>query len=171
MIISSIVYFVVLCLVTPKVFTGSKIKSNSHHGWIDCIAISMSIICAIHCLLTPVLIVFFPILATTIWVKHDFHLWMILFVLPITATAIFLGCRKHKDKAILFLSATGLSLLTIVALYEAFSHYMHLGCSHHGDGAEIFTISTIINILGGILLSCAHIRNYWLCRNLQCSHQ
>ena len=158
-------------------FMTSKVKNHSHHGWLDFLAISMSFICAIHCLLTPVAVVLFPILATSIWVKHDFHLWMIFLVLPTTATAVFLGCRKHKDKAILILSISGLSLLTIVALYEAFAHYFflsshHHDCAHHhGHAHGIFTPTVIINIIGGTLLSSAHVRNFWLCRKSKCTHE
>ncbi|NQY43878.1 MAG: MerC domain-containing protein [Legionellales bacterium] len=157
------------------ILLNSKFKSHRHHGLLDLLAVSMSFICAIHCLLTPIAVALFPILSTTIWVKHDFHLWMILFVLPTTATAVFLGCRQHKDKVILILSIIGLGLLITVALYEAFSHYIllaHHDCANHGHGHgdEIFTNSVIVNIMGGILLSCAHIRNYWLCRKSRCSH-
>jgi hypothetical protein len=155
-------------------FINSKVRNYSNHGLLDFLAISMSVLCAIHCLLTPIVVALFPILSTTIWVKHDFHLWMLLFVLPITTTAVFLGCRKHKDKAILILSIMGLSLLVVVALNEAFSHYFvlseHHNCSHHGHRDGTFTNSIIVNIIGGILLSCAHVRNYWLCRQSRCSH-
>lgn len=152
------------------VSTSSKASWYSRHGWLDFLAVSMSIVCAIHCLLTPVMIVLFPILATTIWVQHNFHLWMLLFVLPTTSIAVFLGCRKHNDKIILLLSIIGISLLAIIALYETLSHYTllfghhHHNCSHHGMK------HSIINVIGGISLACAHIRNYWLCRSSRCSH-
>ena len=149
----------------------------TQHGWLDSLAISMSVICAIHCLLTPVLIVLFPILTTTFWVHKDFHLWMLLFVLPITSFAVFLGCRKHRDKLVLTLGAFGLGCLFLVSAYESFFHFnqtlLHSDvCPKCADGTlrAHFSITTFANILGGLLLASAHIRNFFLCRRLQCTH-
>ena len=149
----------------------------STHGWLDSLAISMSVICAVHCLLTPLLVVLFPILTTTFWVHQDFHLWMLLFVLPTTSLAVFLGCRKHKNKFVMGLSAAGLACLFAVSLYESLSHANQL--SQHsseclqciqGGVKDHFSVTTFANILGGILLASAHVCNYRLCRRSQCTH-
>ena len=151
--------------------------SDSHcasHGWLDTFAISISIVCAVHCLLTPVLVVLLPIITTTFWVHKDFHLWMLLFVLPTTSLAVFLGCRRHRDKFVMGLSATGLVCLFTVSIYESAFHInkvlQHGGecvqCMHAGH----FKLTTLANILGGLLLVSAHFRNYRLCRRLQCTH-
>lgn len=155
--------------------------SKSHcrsHGLLDSLAISMSMICALHCLLTPVFIVSLPILATSVWIHEDFHLWMILFVIPTTSLAVFMGCKKHKDKAVFFLSMIGLILLSSVAVYETVFHSElvfseHSQCAHctARSNGSILTASTFINIMGGILLSSAHVRNYILCRQLRCNHE
>ena len=87
-------------------------KSNCRsYGWLDSLAIGMSMICAVHCLLTPLLIVFLPIVATTVWVHEDFDRWMILLAVPTTSAAVFMGCRKHKDKAVFILKHDRLNLL------------------------------------------------------------
>ena len=149
----------------------------SSHGWLDSLAISMSVICAVHCLLTPLLIILFPILTTTFWVHQDFHLWMLFFVLPTTSLAVFLGCRKHKDKLIIGLSVAGLACLFTVSLYESFFHANHLlqdgsVCLHcvQGGVKNHLRATTFANILGGALLASAHIRNYRLCRRSCCTH-
>lgn len=156
------------------------VTSKSHcstHGWLDSLAISMSVICAIHCLLTPLLVILFPILTTTFWIHQDFHLWMLLFVLPTTSLAVFLGCRKHKDKIVIGLGAIGLACLFAVSLYESFSYTYQLqehgsACLHClSDGSKNhFSITTCANIIGGILLASAHVRNYRLCRSSHCTH-
>ncbi|MEO0453145.1 MAG: MerC domain-containing protein [Verrucomicrobiota bacterium] len=160
---------------------GTNEKTELHtHGWLDSLAISMSLLCAFHCLLTPVLIIVLPILATSFLVDHDFHLWMIFFVVPTTSAAVFLGCRQHRDKAVLILSSIGLTLLVSIAVYESvFLSEMgsggHTHCeqcdSHesHGTGG-LLTASTYLNLLGGLLLASAHVRNYWLCRHFDCHH-
>ncbi len=157
--------------------TNTSKSQCTTHGWLDSLAISMSIICAVHCLLTPLLIIAFPILATTFWVHQNFHLWMLLFVLPTTSLAVFLGCRKHRDKLVVSLSAIGLSCLFAVSLYESFFHVNHMlehgaECMHglHVEHEEHFPLTTVVNILGGVFLASAHVRNYYLCRRLQCAH-
>jgi hypothetical protein len=149
----------------------------STHGWLDSLAISMSVICAVHCLLTPILVVLFPIITTTFWVHHNFHLWMLLFVLPTTSFAVFLGCRKHRDKFVIGLSSVGLGCLFVVSLYESFFHMSHVfqhgvECAQCSQGSfkDHLTMTTFTNILGGILLASAHVRNYCLCRRLKCEH-
>ena len=159
----------------PMVSTSKS--QCSTHGWLDSLAISMSVICAVHCLLTPLLIILFPILTTTFWVDQDFHLWMLLFVLPTTSLAVFLGCRKHRDKFVIGLSTIGLGCLFGVSLYESVFHINQIlqhssECVQcvHGGLKNSFTITTFANILGGFLLAGAHVRNYRLCRRLKCTH-
>lgn len=146
-------------------------------GWLDSLAIGMSMVCAVHCLLTPILIIFLPILSTTIWVHEDFHLWMILFVVPTTSAAIFMGCRKHKDRAVFILGMIGLVCLVSTAIFETVAHSAAVlqggascptcaGCS----SASGLPYSTIGNVLGGLFLASAHVRNFLLCRAADCSH-
>jgi len=148
----------------------------NHHGWLDKLAISMSMICAIHCLITPALIVLLPILSTTFWVHEDFHLWMIGLVIPTTTLAVFSGCRKHKDKIVIFSSSVALVILVSITLYESFFHSTlviaeHSHCAHCTNReAGIFNKTTILNIFGGLLLAGAHVRNFILCRKSGCTH-
>jgi len=146
----------------------SEATNSRSYGWIDSIAIGMSVLCAVHCLLTPVLAVFLPIIATSFWVSDNFHLWMILFVVPSTGVAIFMGCRKHKDKIVLALSLLGISVLIVVAIYESISHSVHEGCTSCSSGLSPVVV---VNVLAGILLASAHVRNYILCRHQSCDHK
>ena len=158
----------------------NKIKTATchHYGWLDSFAISMSVICAIHCLVTPILLVLVPILATTFWVHEDFHLWMIGLVIPTTSIAVFSGCRRHKDKLVLCLSMTGLLILLSIALYGSFFHSScvsagHSHCPHcfQRESGSAFNISNMLNVFGGALLASGHIRNFLLCRRSDCHHE
>ena len=82
----------------------TNVSTPRRHGWLDHLAIGMAAVCAIHCLLTPILIIALPIIATSFFVHQDFHLWMIFLVLPTTIFAVFMGCRNHKDRAVLALA-------------------------------------------------------------------
>lgn len=152
-------------------------KSNCRSfAWLDSLAIGMSMLCAVHCLLTPILVVLLPIMATTFWVHQDFHLWMILFVVPTTSAAVFMGCRMHKDKMVLFLSILGLGFLVSVAGYETWYYAERLPaeasvCPHclAKQEGNIFKAMTIFNVIGGVFLASAHTRNYLLCRASKCT--
>lgn len=152
-------------------------KSQSANGWLDSIAISMSLLCLVHCLITPALLVILPFLATSFWVHQDFHLWLLFIVLPTACVAFFLGCRKHKDKAVIILGVSGLLLLAAVAGYESIlhsgSHTVDHGicahCSGHSESG-FWNASALINTLGGMLLLCGHLRNFILCRRGCCTH-
>ena len=75
-------------------------KEKQYEGVIDKLAISMALLCAIHCLIVPILIVAVPLINTTFFVHKDFHLWMLVAVFPTTLASILMGCRKHKDKVV-----------------------------------------------------------------------
>ncbi len=146
-------------------------------GVLDTVAVSMSLLCAIHCLITPVLLVALPILATSFWVNKNFHLWMLALVIPTTIISVMQGCKKHKDKWVASLASIGLATLLGVALYESFVHQSQMietaahcnGCVQ-GDGGMPFTATIVANLLGGIFLASAHIRNFILCRKAHCCH-
>ncbi|MEM9025656.1 MAG: MerC domain-containing protein [Verrucomicrobiota bacterium] len=148
-------------------------------NWLDAVAISASLICAVHCLLTPLLVVLLPILTTTFWVSENFHLWMILFVIPTTGIAIFMGCRKHRDRVVFALSGLGLFALTGVAGYETFLHSGDVVADAHcaacaaaaaAEPSELLSAPTMVNLFGGMLLAGGHLRNFILCRSARCSH-
>lgn len=165
--------------------------TSKHHSWLDHLAIGMATVCAIHCLLTPLLVIALPIIATSFFVHEDFHLWMMLLVLPTTSFAIFMGCRKHKDRWVAGLSALGLSVLILALANERIQHLEQSNGSlvqHEqsslGQGACASCSSCSrdlseepipmeagvwFNVFGGLLLASAHFRNFRLCRK-KCDH-
>ena len=155
----------------------SQIVKCQSHGWLDKLAISMSVICAVHCLVTPLIVTLLPIISTTFWVHENFHLWMVFLVVPTTTAAMFMGCRKHKDKAVAFLGAIGLSFIVFVGIYQYSFHAANPdavcgvcpSCSQLGLGS-FFNITNVLNSVGGLFLACAHVRNYRLCRKARCDH-
>ncbi len=155
--------------------SSTKTVKCHSHGWLDSLAISMSVICAVHCLLTPVLLALLPIISTTFWVHENFHLWMVFLVVPTTSIAVFMGCRKHKDKVVACLSLSGLAFILFIAIYQYSFHTGHTldangictSCTRQGAGS-FFNLTTILNSVGGLLLAGAHFRNYKLCRKSDC---
>ena len=154
-----------------------KVRSCQGHGWLDSLAISMSMICAVHCLLTPVLIALLPIISTTFWVHENFHLWMVFLVVPTTSLAVFMGCRQHRDKFVAILSMVGLCCVVGVAIYQysLFAGQAAAVCEIctacvPEESGSLVNATTIFNSSGGLFLACAHFRNYRLCRKADCDH-
>ncbi len=166
--------------------------NSSSRGKLDQIAIALALVCGIHCLITPILLVALPFLATTFWTSSNFHLWMFCFVLPTTALASILGYRRHKNKSVAALTIVGVALLAIATLWERTSLSENLdvvahrsdspltagescgSCcvvpSHKNDSLPLslagITLSTpiLFNLLGGLFLIRGHWRNFRLCR-------
>ena len=121
---------------------------------LDIFAISISGLCAIHCLLTPLALILFPVLSGTLLAGEAFHFLLLWVILPSSGFALWLGCRQHKDSHVLLLGLTGLSLLLIAAF---FAH-------DWGEWSE-----RIMTVTGSAIMAIGHIRNYRLCRNGQCN--
>jgi hypothetical protein len=148
--------------------------NHRHHptGWLDGLAVSMAVICAVHCLLTPILLVALPILATTLWVDSSFHWWMLLLVIPTTVLSIGMGCRRHKDSGTVFAASMGLGLLVIAAYvghgFGADAAHAHaVGVAH---AHSPFAANSILSVVGGLAVIVAHVRNFLLCRRSACRH-
>jgi len=151
------------------------------HSWLDHLAIGMAAVCAVHCLLTPILIIALPIIATSFFVHEDFHLWMLLLVLPTTSFAVFMGCRKHKDRWVATLSALGLMILLSALVHERVHNAAHTEAQIHAESCQSCArdiskepipmhAGAWINTFGGLLLASGHIRNFRLCRKSRCQH-
>ena len=122
--------------------------------FLDGAAISTSTLCVIHCLATPLLLVAVPVISSTFLAEELFHKALVVFVLPVSFFALFLGCRRHRDRIVLVIGSLGLVSLVAVAF---------LGHDLLGEFGE--KVGTIIS---GIILAIGHVRNYYLCRHDQC---
>ena len=116
----------------------------------DKTAIGLSLLCAVHCLAFPLMLVLFPNLAALGLHNEAFHLWMVLIVIPTSAYALTLGCKKHKKFNVLTMGLIGLSFL-IAALV--------LGESLIGEMGE-----KILTLMGAAIISFGHFKNYRLCQ-------
>ena len=84
----------------------------------DKTAISLSVICTLHCLVLPFVVVMLPALAALNLQDETFHLWMVIAVIPISLLALTMGCKKHRDYRVPFLGVTGLSLLILAVVLD-----------------------------------------------------
>lgn len=117
----------------------------------DGFAIVASLACLVHCLGTPLLILMLPVLASSLLADETFHLLMLLWVVPASCIALWIGCHRHRDAVVLLLGGAG--LLIVVA--GGFLGERRLGTS----GEKLMTM------LGSLAIVFAHLRNHRLGRN------
>ncbi len=124
----------------------------------DKTAIGLSLLCTLHCLVFPLILVLSPSLAALGLNDEALHLWMVLAVIPISTYALTLGCKQHRKHGLLAIGLTGLALLIGAVL---------LGESFLGE-----TWEKILTVIGSGIIAYGHFRNYRLCQhrdNCECS--
>nr|WP_239031145.1 MerC domain-containing protein [Pseudoalteromonas sp. MMG024] len=122
---------------------------------LDKLAISISSLCIMHCLLLPIGIVLIPSIGLQMLADEAFHQMLVVSVLLTSCSALFMGCRRHKAWRVLGWGLSGLLLLIAAIL---FGH----------DFGELFEKG--LTLIGSLFVIIGHIQNYRLCKQLECSH-
>ena len=118
---------------------------------IDNLGITISSVCAIHCVLLPAIFIIAPY---SFLASHEFHEALIYFILPCAAVAFILGCRKHGDVKVAIMGTLGVMLLGSSLLFHEIFH-----ADEHSE--ELITV--LITIAGSTMLILSHLRNRKLC--------
>lgn len=124
----------------------------------DKLSIGLSMLCAIHCLVLPLLLVALPSLGAFQLQNENFHTWMLVSVIPISIYSLTVGCRKHKRYKLFLLGGSGLMLMVVAVLF---------GNEIAGEFGE-----KALTLAGATLIVFAHFGNFRLCRkhdNCACS--
>jgi len=127
--------------------------------FIDKLSISISVLCVAHCLIFPVLAVFIPNIIALGLTSENFHFWMIVSVIPSSAFALTLGCKKHANISMVIIGVVGLSSLLLALALD------HSMLGEYGEKA--------LTLIGALLIAFAHFRNFKLCQqhdNCHCEH-
>jgi hypothetical protein len=117
----------------------------------DKTAIGLSLLCSLHCLALPVAAALLPSLVALGLPDEAFHLWMVIGVIPISALALTLGCRAHRNFVVMAIGVTGLSVLCVPLL---------MGHELLGEWGE-----RLLTLLGAFCIAISHYRNFRLCQN------
>ena len=123
---------------------------------LDKFAVSTSAFCAIHCLCLPLLLGVFPALGTSIFGQDPFHVLLLWLVIPLSLVALSLGCKQHKSRLVIAAGLSGLAFLIAAAT---------LGHDILGETGE-----RIATVTGAVAIAIGHLRNFILCRRLDCDH-
>ena len=116
----------------------------------DKAAIGLSLACALHCLMVPLLMTMFPPTMLLGLQDERIHLALLTFIIPISVFTLTLGCRLHRSFSVVALGTTGVGILIFSAL---------LG---HEVGGH--TLETVGTIMGSGIVAGSHILNFKFCR-------
>lgn len=114
------------------------------------LAISLSVLCAIHCLAFPLVVLFLPNVAVMGFDNEAVHKWLLVGVIPFSVYSLSLGCKKHKRHHLLGFGFVGLALMIMAVVI----------------GGEV--LEKVFTLTGTIILAVAHYMNYRFCRNDRC---
>ena len=114
--------------------------------YFDRIAITLSTICIVHCLATPLVVAILPIAALTVGSDAHFHWLMLWLAVPTSAVGFGLGYRAHHRPGLVAVGAFAVAVLALVALW--------------GHGAWDPTVEIVINVAASVLLAAAHWHNF-----------
>ena len=121
-------------------------KTNS--GTVDRVAIALSGLCLVHCLLLPFVVVLTPFLGSLS--EDHLHLQMLFVVVPVSLFALALGFRRHRQRAIVAWGMIGLAFLFAGATI-----------GHHYFG---IVADQLLTVAGSVTLAITHYRNSLLSR-------
>lgn len=77
---------------------------------------SLSFLCAIHCLLTPVIILSIPIMARYYLAHPWFHVILAFLIIPVGIFAFVRGYSHHKNSKVFLYGLPGLLIVGIAPL-------------------------------------------------------
>ena len=118
---------------------------KSSQSVMDRMAIGLSLMCTVHCFVTPVILALLPSFAVLQIDSEQFHLWILAAVLPTSLLALSLGCKKHKRKRYMACGVIGLSFMICAVLL----------------GHEI--AEKALTLIGSAFIAVAHWFNYQQC--------
>jgi hypothetical protein len=121
----------------------------------DRFAISLSLICLIHCLFAPSFIILTSTFLSFSYDNEFIHKMIVLIAVPISISALSMGYRNHKNISFLPFGIAGLLILILAVL---------LGENILGEYGE-----KGLTLLGSIFISYSHYRNYKICIESDCS--
>lgn len=130
------------------------VEAPSGGNGADAAGVAVSLACGIHCLLTPILLLFLPTLGEAFH-RPIVHRVIAVAVTAIAAWALWRGYRRHGHVTPLVFGLVGLS-----AIWSA------LFMPHDAHAHEHFHIpaGTLITMFGSALLIVGHVLNIRNCR-------
>ena len=134
----------------------SKVKSEVSCK-LDRVGSVVSFICAVHCMITPLFIVVFPIAVAELLGHSMAHNTLIIASICLATISIAIGHKRHKNYNIFILPV-------VAALLFVFTAHQHN--DWHSDWSSSLILAT-----AGLILLATHLINRRLCERCgNCKH-
>jgi len=134
--------------------------NNPLRDLLDRFAATGSLICAVHCAITPLLLALIPSLGLSIWLGDGFEYGFVMFVTVLGLVSLLWGYRRHRTFRALLMLLAGLAALWAGVLYVP----LHESTVPHA----------VVMTLGGTLVAIAHVinlrLNHWHIHDASCAH-
>lgn len=121
----------------------------------DKFAMSLSMICLIHCLFAPSFIILTSAFLSFSYDNEFMHKMILLLAVPFSIFALIMGYKNHKTISFLLIGILGLLILILAVL---------LGERMLGEYGE-----KGLTLMGTIFVTYSHYKNHQVCINLDCS--
>lgn len=106
--------------IQPAADTYALPDNEQRRPWLDRIGISASVLCAIHCLAAPFMLLLLPA-AGSIWSHPAVHWVLAVLVVPLALWVLYKGYRKHGNKLTLVAASLG-AMLILAGLVSPMVH-------------------------------------------------
>ena len=137
-------------------------KANQKY---DFLGILLSILCGVHCIVTPLIILYSPELGHKLESPWTQTLLLSLIAL-IFYQSVYVNYKRHRSKLTLGLGLSGFITLLTVFMIEVFSDH-HGEAHHHGAGHHEETLNLVLAITGTIFMVSSHLLNIKNCKCIQ----
>lgn len=148
----------------------------------DRLGVALSVICAIHCAVTPPLLLILPTFGKA-WAHPATHWGMAIFIVPLALFMMSKGYKRHRRRWIIAVGALGISLVLLGAAAPYVTDAppaaiatapAEVSCTDpccpsivtKADGKQRLHIpaASILTTAGGLFLIVTHVGNLCRCR-------
>ncbi len=124
----------------------------------DKIAIGLSVLCVLHCLIIPFVLLALPGYAVLEAMQDElFHHLLLWVIIPFSAITLWVGLRRHRNDNVLYIGLVGSAILTLPVV---------LGHDLIGEIAEVG-----LTVMGSLIIAFSHWRNYRLGCASRCENE
>ena len=120
----------------------------------DKLAMGLSAICTLNCLLLPSIIVLSSGYISSQIDSEAVHGFLLFFAIPLSIFALSRGYKNHKKLSVL---TTGLFGLAVMILAYFF-----------GEAVSVKSAEQVFTVVGSLVVVYAHYMNYRTCNDLNC---
>ena len=145
----------------------------------DRFGVIASVLCAIHCLLAPLVFLVLPAIGG-VWAHPATHWIIAALVVPVALLTMRNGFRRHRKSWVMVAGLSGVLLVVAGAAAPAFAAgdgpalsetvsaceacCPSLASDESGEMILTLPLASILSVLGGLALIACHVGNLCLCR-------